>query len=626
MPEGDRPTTRELYGAVCDDIADRKSFVTRLRAAERGRLAKDKRKIAPYAGAPDLVEPLVDDNVRRITSAEISILWSARTLGIFLPLTPAAFRFKRVAEAAFDTLLRLTLSARQKLENLFDTKNERGLAIARLTTNAHAAPGHLLPDFEPVDPLDLVVPSVARQLDRADRVTYVSRYTPREFAQEAARKGWRHAARIEKLARSDEGNGDERAAVTREEGHDPAFGSNRAQQLGDQGEKSTALITVWEVYHYERAGSDGAYRRFVTVFCPEWPDIELRHYAWRWPDRILDAGEVAPGGVVLRPPVIEEGDDRPWPFVAFRFENRSLAHHDVRGVADLIACDQREATAYRLMKAIFVDYTCRPFTRGPTKPVGFRWRPGDHVPDGTEFVQPPAIPQIFDYSADMARTNAAVRAGSPQGAMSSRDRSRDTKTATEVSQEAFNASQLSTDAVERFTESLSELFTQMWDWLRHYPAPLPALVGEQTVDVPLEIFDEDFLVLAGVSGKTANPDLLLRQLGTTAELIRAFPQAAPFVRGGDMAQLIFDLIDPRLTPRLVVDPTTAGPGAGVPIEQAVQQLGAAIHGANGAPGLAQQVAAQGQYLSALAQSDLVEAPREGADSAAAAPAQPGVKV
>jgi len=615
----ERVTTQTLRRDVGQDIADRKSFVDRIRAGERKRLTRDKRKVAPYPGAPDLAEPLIDDNVRRITSAEMSILWSTRTLAVFIPLTSAGAEKKRLAEAAFDTLLRRTLNVRAKLENLFDAKNERGITLAKLTVNDTAVPGRILPDFEPVDALDVVVPSVTKRIQDADRVTCISRYTPREFAETARKKEWRGHERVLKhLAAGDGASGD--TATTNENAGDPSglYGSTRAKQLGEEQQASDPTIAVWECYHYRRDNEAGKYRKWVSVFCPELPEVELRRYPWRWPDTIIDAGEIAPDGTVIREMTIKPGDDRAWPFVAFRWENRSLYYHDVRGVSDLLKTDQQEASAYRNAKALFVDYTCKPFTKGGNKPIGFRWRPGDHLPEGFEFVTPPPVDPIFDYSTDMARAAAALRVGSPQGAMSSRDKSRDTKTATEVSQEALNANMLSTDAVERFTEPLGELFTMMWEYLRHHPVTLPALVTDrETVEVTPDVFDSDFLVVAGVSGKSANPDLMLRQLGVIGEMLQAFPQAAQFLRGAEVAQLLVDLLDPKLTPRLVVDPENAGAAGAAPVEQQVAQLAQAIFGSDQMPGLAQQVQSQGQYLSTIAAEDAQETPAE------KAPAQPG---
>jgi hypothetical protein len=223
----------------------------------------------------------------------------------------------------------------------------------------------------------------------------------------------------------------------------------------------------------------------------------------------------------------------------------------------------------------------------------------------------------FDYNVDLARAAASRRVGNPQGALSSADRSRDTKTATEVSQSARQSNLFSSDAVERFTEPLSELFGMMWEWLQHHPpSRFYAVRRDRAEEVSPAVFQARFVVLAGPSGKTANPDLVLRQLQGMAQLMAAFPQMGQFLNGAALAQFAWDQIDPRVTDALVVDPAMAGPNGGAPIEQQVAQIGATVfgHGAQGRqpaqPGLVQQVQAQGQYLTAMAQ-DEVKAGGEG---------------
>lgn len=595
----------ELKRLVMQDIDDRRDWSEQQRKWRRVRLGLDRKQKLPYPGAPDLLEPIIDDNACALTSAENSIMWSSRVLATFLPLDAQAMPYKRVAERGFDTLLRITLDCRAKIENLFDVKNERGMSIAKLVVNDTALPGELLPDFEPLDPLDVVVPKGTRKIRDADRVTHIIRYTEREFTQEALKRGWTGWEQVlDQLSVREKRSGGELP-----EGDE--YGVSRSRGGGKDTEKSSqAEVCVWETYHWQT--QDGAApKKRVTVMCPDFPEIVMHDADWRWPDVVtpVPMPPSVPGQMPGVAVSVTPGAERAWPFVQFRFENRALGYYDVRGVAEKLLDSQKEATSNKNAKALVMDYCAKPFLKGDKSMfTSFRFRPGDVLPNGAELVIPPRVDPVFDYNMDLARAGASRRVGAPQGALSSVDRTRDAKTATEVSQSAVNSNMLSSDAVERFCEPLGELFNQMWEYLKNNPPSggLVAVEGQNVMDVPVECFKQRFLIIPGVSGRSANPDLILRQLGVIAQLLTAFPQAGQFIKGADMAAFLFDQIDPKLTPNLIA--MLNGPA---PIEQQVAQIGQMLMGANGQPGLMQRSQSMQQYLTAMAQHDAGEGKQPG---------------
>jgi hypothetical protein len=342
--------------------------------------------------------------------------------------------------------------------------------------------------------------------------------------------------------------------------------------------------------------SDGTkkHRKWVCVFAPECPELVLKQFPWRWEPTGFRI--VAPDGSEIA--AIREGEDRPWPFVQFRFSNRNLAWYDVLGVADKLRQDQDFATANITAKAVMMDYCCKPFLKGGAKLQTFKWRPGDSLPDGADFAIPPRVDPVFDYNADLARANAARRVGSPYGALSStQSTSKSAKSATEVSTTAQAQSLFSADSVERLAEPLAELFTMMWEWLRHKQPELLVMNETQTQPMPEVAYQYDFTVVAGVSGKSANPDFLLRQMETLGQFLSMYPAMAQFLRGDQMAKFIVDLLDPKLTPLMVVQPGAPGAMGTAPIEQQVAMQG------QGMQQMATDVTAMKQYMLAMAQQD-----------------------
>ena len=598
--------SKRLCTAVKSDITDRKEWYDCLKEQHDDRMRCKARRRAPYPGAPNLVEPLIDDNIVAITSSETSILWSARNLATFLPLTTQGYQYKSLIERGFDTLLRINLDLRAKVENLFDTKNEWGMGIAKLVVNTDAIPGDVLPDFEPIDPRDVVVPKGTRNVRDADRVTCIYRYTEREFKAEARERGWDKAAvkQVLESFASDEnssrdvGPGGEHSSLPDQ----PEYGASRsAINDEDNTADSESQIAVWYVYHWKE--SDGRQRKYVTVFNPDRPDLVLDSYLWSWPDEPVEIQDVDEFGQPFMRVEMIPGEDRRWPLVQFRYENRSLQYYDTRGVAAKLKNDQREATANKNAKALIMDYTAKPFLKGATGNLKtFRWRPGEQLPPNAELVIPPRVDPIFDYNMDMARRSAARRVGAPQGAFSSADTSKDSKTATEVSYTALTSNRLSSDAVERFAEPLGELFQMMWEFMVKFPPrSLMAVNGADVRPVPLEAFAQPYIVVPGISGRSANPDLVLRQIFGISQAMNAFPQAQPFVKGQPMAQFLFDQIDPKLTPHLVV---TGEGGGTAPIEQQMQQVIQTLTGNDQQRGLVEQAHSNSQMLSVLAQESL----------------------
>ena len=119
----------ELHKKINKDLSSREQWRETVIRLRRARLGERKKQLA-YPGAPNFIEPIIDDNVRSVTSTENQILWSSRYLAHFIPLDSKAQDLKRKAEVAFDTLLRFSTDFRSKIETSLDSKNADGMAVA----------------------------------------------------------------------------------------------------------------------------------------------------------------------------------------------------------------------------------------------------------------------------------------------------------------------------------------------------------------------------------------------------------------------------------------------------------------------------------------------------------------
>jgi len=441
------------------DITNRKEWGDDQVRWRDKRLGHDKRKRLPYPGAPDIREPLIDDNITSLNSSEIQTIWGVRNLATFVPHNQAAYNAKAEVEKAFDSFLRQGLKIRSKLETLLDYKNERGMSIAKLVTRE--LNDQIVPDFEPIDPLNIVVPTHTLRLSEADRVAHIIRYTIREFLDQAQAGGWNpemvHKAIQLAMQRGSEAENNQEA---NEEG------ASRAAYR-DQPMPATGEVIVYEVYHW-RSIVDGpainsdladngeseqstthqtkeeTFRLldspmvpFRTLIANDSDSAPLLEGEWTWPAKTED---IQVGVDEFQVPVfqtreIEPATNRPWPFVQFRFENRTQLYHETRGVAQKVAQDQIVANANLNAKAVMMDYTAKPFLTGPVA-NSFKWRPGDTIPTGVGIEFPVAPTQNLDFNVDQVRALSAKRVGAVHGALLSTNpnaSSKSSKTATESS-------------------------------------------------------------------------------------------------------------------------------------------------------------------------------------------------
>lgn len=532
----------ELHKQINKDLDRRRIWRENILRLRRLRLGERKKRLL-YPNAPNFIEPIVDDNVRSITSAEIQILFQGRYLAHFIPLSSESKELKRHAEIAFDTLLRFSLDFRAKVESLLDGKNQDGMAIAKLIENSTAYPDlydmeGTIPDFEDIDPLDIITPTVTKEMRNAEMATHIMRFTENEYRRRAKEAGWKNTeAVIDRCMKQEINKNDDRF------GAPLMAGRNFSDPSIDQ-------IVIWEVYH--KRNSD----RLTTITCPDAPDIDIHQFKWKWPDRIefeitvdLNTRESTEVEEVFEQP------ERRWPLFQFRWEGRSRFYYDVRGVGHMVEDNQKAATQNLNLKGVQIDFYGKPLLEGDSGTSGlskFRWRPGEKLPKGVKIAQLPKIDPAFDFNADLERASAQRRVGSSQGALSSiLNQGRDRKTATEVSREARIDDGLSIDAIARFSEPFGELFNEMWRFLRHNPVPLPMIdIRSMTMEgeTENEIFDVNFLVRAASGSRNVNPDFVLAQIAQLAPFI----QGNPAIRNSELTRFAFDQIDPHLTDKIVI--------------------------------------------------------------------------
>jgi len=198
-----------LARRVEEDISVRQSWADDWDSIEKIRLAQ-RPTVGLYRNAPNWVEPIVDDNVSRVTTIEHTSLFTPRHLAHFIPLSPDGAQFKRPLEIAFDHLLKITLRVGTTLNTLLDQKNQGGMSVAKQVMDFEAYARVFnsdvpVPTFVQMHPLNVIVPAETQLLQDSVRITDVHQYPLSVFRKTARQKNWKNSEKLIKALQADDG-------------------------------------------------------------------------------------------------------------------------------------------------------------------------------------------------------------------------------------------------------------------------------------------------------------------------------------------------------------------------------------------------------------------------------------
>jgi hypothetical protein len=522
-----------LKDLVDADLKDRAQWYDR---AVKNRTERFKRTntVKPmYEGAPNLVDPIIDDLIRELKQSIVTTLWQAPHLAQFIGLDDIGVAQAENAEAAFDFHLRKACKTRSRISQCVDDELTFGYGLSKLV-EVTGRGGLAVPEFWPVSPLSVVVPTSTLEIGQAERVCHMMRYTVAEFRRVATANGWDSAVMTLAIAKAAERRN---AAASGDRGE--ARARYRDGSLNDSG----GGVEVWEIF-YETSDAG----RRVCSLSPDVPDRPLDDRPWTW---------VALVGAESEPPV------RPWPFVQFRNED-TIGFYNTRGLPEILEVDQKEASTYRTTRAIAIDFAGKPFLSGQRHSTPFRFRAGEQL-DGREIIwaKTPGVDHI--YQQDYSRNLAMKRVGSTQGAIASVAGADQRKTATEVNAMMAGANGMSTDAVDRFAEPWAEMFDMMWTFMARTARANGGkcgLIQAAGKVLPSVAWAADYCISAGVSGRSVNQIRTLTALtnmGQLAPIVENMTETLGPSAVRDFFLWIFNTLDTELARRVMASASKGGP-------------------------------------------------------------------
>lgn len=516
---------KTLKEAVESDLKDRKSWFDRAVKNRQERYRRTNTEKPLYAGAPNIADPIIADMIRDLKQSILTTLWQAPRLAQFIGLDAAGLEHADTAEAAFDFHLRMIPRTRARIAQCVDDELTYGHGIAKLVARPGRG-GYDVPDFAPVSPLAVVVPTCTLELGGAERVCHMMRFSVSKFLQAAAAGGWNTAVRdaAVKAARDRKAPsaGSDRGGVT---------ARYREGALAD----STDGVEVWEIF-YETADAG----RRVCLVCPDFPDVPLLDKPWIFVT-IVGAETTAP--------------ERAWPFVQFKNEDVTGFYNSC-GVPEILEDDQKEASCYRTVRAVALDFCGKPFLKGQKGAQPFRFRAGENIgQQEIVWFKSPGTDQI--YQQEFARNLAMKRVGSAQGFIGSVTGGDQRKTATEIDALMSTVNGMSVDAVDRFAEPWAELFGMMWTQLSRQvrlDGGKCGLTLSAASVLDEAVWGAEFAISTGVSGRSVNQHrtlTALSNLGQLAPVIESMTETLGRASVRDFYLWILNTLDTELARKVL---------------------------------------------------------------------------
>lgn len=533
------PISVELYNKATEDAKNSANWHQKREEINQHRLAIRRRKNLRYPGAPNFVDPIVDDQITRVTAVMNRILWQPKYIANFIPMSREGFDFKEQVEKAFNYLLGTMLRSRKTFSTAMDCMNEKGLSYVMLGVNDTAyerifESPQVLPEPMFMHTDNIIIPPQTKNIQDSMRVIRILRYTKDNFALVAENNSWQNWQKVLKMVSSTSEGTEGIHDIDRLQGYHPKM-SDRRTKLTDP------TVIVHEAYYIDKKG-----KRKKILYPEISPELVLNEVDWQWKNL---------------------SSQRPWPIIALPFEERAEELLDSRGLGELLLDNQKAATQFKNFQAEHMDYHGRPMTRGGNAMMSNKFmRPGGNIPEGVELLFPQEVPQSFALLLDAERQMAALRSGSTFGAQTSGRSSKEPVTATQVNREAINADMITLERVSKLHVEFSDLFHMMWQWCKDERVPLPVINEQFEFESEIDefIYDLPYQVIASANSRNSDPVFLLNQLVNIMPLL----QGNQFVKEDKTASFLLRQIDPTIAEDLVEQ---GGPGS--PIAQALEQLG-----------------------------------------------------
>ena len=382
-----------------------------------------RRRNKPFPTAADGHYPAIDMAIRKQKPFWLGQVMAGNRLASFISTKPQADALAESAADWFNFKVFEKSNFLQKCRVVVDTMLLRGRGVLKITTdpfNDHALV------FEAIDPMFLLVPDSATDIDDADEFVHVQHWTVPKY----------------QANRRFEQSPDTLKAIRGVQSTDTLLQYVRDKQLREGITHSTDAdkIILWE--HWVKTPNSYT----VYTYSPQQPDLEIRKpygCAYKSSDKKVSL-----------------------PFISFAAEVKDEGWYAPRGIAELLAPVETYLTKLWNEKADAITFSNRPVLTadGEIPNVSnLRWQPGEIIPMNLRGVQMPAPPISYDQEIMFARTIGEQQAMTPDFGISDMSGG-DNKPRTATENERISALQSAgmNDNAMMFRDSLTKCYRHIW--------------------------------------------------------------------------------------------------------------------------------------------------------------------
>lgn len=511
MPEGGRVRKRmsELYDKILFATAQRKTWEDRQSVWYMMRTDGLRRSRPPYAGAPDLHWPLIDDQITKFKPLFFNMIFQGQRVAEFVAEEP---QLKAQAESAadyFDYQVTEESNFTKEMLTTIDQMLLRGRAVIKVGWN----PIEEKLEFRNIDTLYFLVPRHGDEIEEMDWFADVQ-----VFSVDAYLRDPRFTLKDETVLAQIKGNPNYEQTL---------YQQDKYMREGLTYSTNTDEIVVWEVWEKQRGGYS------VSTFSPMMPDIPLRD--------TFQAGYKLKGKPIV-------------PYQSFQFEVVDKGWYAPRGIAEKLAAFEAILCKLENTKLTFLEYIDKPvFTNDeviPANTQNITLAPGSALPKGMKPAQMPQMPTAMGEEMRNVQLEAEQYINTPTAGLTpdpSMGGNGEKPTATQINYQSSVASgQVNMDGKITRTD-LAKLFRKAWAIiLFHKPEDLAYFSSDERKVLPPEALAESYRVIP--SGSPDDYDKQKRIQRALARRQTFFGD--PRIDQGKLDEDVLIADDPRLVPRL----------------------------------------------------------------------------
>lgn len=518
-------------------LSDRQKWEDRQELFYKMRNHGLRRKSKPFPSAADLHYPLIDTVIEKLTPFYLQQLSGAALLADFIATDGSGKNEAALAEEAaryFDYELKQNSNFEDELEPLIDSMLLTGRSVLKIRWADDL--GKV--DFDVLDPLFFIVPTMTKRLQDAEFITEVVQYSPAQYKQI---KVFRHDADfVERLSRKGDENGDG------DETNDVKYTREGLTQPDGK------TIVLWQTYRKEWVDETETTISEDPI-TGEVVEVEKTRKVRRV--RVYTYAPHMPNEPVREPFTLPYEHDE-YPFVDFPMEAKEKRWYSPRGIAEKLAPFEVYLCKTWNEKADAMTFFNAPIYTTNGSPVSnasnLKMTPGSVFTTALQRVDAGTPPISFDQEMINTRSAAEGLAQVPDFGMGRQTEISQRRTATEI-QAISQMSGASQDArAQLFRKRLRQVYRQVWAILRDYKrgATLQYIQKGQVGEAPNEVMQREFDVAPAGTPNSWNKQYHAQVALQLLQLFRNDPNVNQMA----LVKNTIEAVSPEHLTDLVLDP------------------------------------------------------------------------